>query len=50
MSKPSIGQRITLAVYGKPQAVTVLAIHPFGTLDIETASGKCFRITGLSFI
>jgi hypothetical protein len=50
MSKPKVGQRITLHVYGKPQAVTVLAVHPFGTIDIETDSGKCFRITGLSFI
>ena len=50
MNKPSVGQRITLHIYGKPQAVTVLAVHPFGTLDIETDSGKCFRITGLSFI
>jgi hypothetical protein len=48
--KPTIGQKIEMHVYGKLQTVTVLAVHPFGTIDIETATGACFRITGLSFI
>jgi hypothetical protein len=50
MQKPTIGQKIQMPVYGKLQTVTVLAVHPFGTIDIETESGACFRITGLSFI
>jgi hypothetical protein len=50
MQKPTIGQKIEIPVYGKLQTVTVLAVHPFGTIDIETATGACFRITGLSFI
>jgi hypothetical protein len=50
MEKPTIGQKIKMPVYGKLQTVTVLAVHPFGTIDIETESGACFRITGLSFI
>jgi hypothetical protein len=50
MKKPIIGQKIKLSVYGALQTVTVLAVHPFGTIDIETATGACFRITGLSFI
>jgi hypothetical protein len=49
MQKPTIGQKIEMSVYGKLQIVTVLAVHPFGTIDIETESGACFRITGLSF-
>ena len=50
MKKPIIGQKIEMPVYGKLQIVTVLAVHPFGTIDIETVTGACFRITGLSFI
>jgi hypothetical protein len=50
MQKPTIGQKIKMPVYGKLQTVTVLAVHLFGTIDIETESGACFRITGLSFI
>jgi hypothetical protein len=49
MQKPTIGQKIQMPVYGKLQTVIVLAVHPFGTIDIETESGACFRITGLSF-
>jgi hypothetical protein len=50
MTKPIVGQKIKLSVYGKLQIVTVLAVHKFGTIDVETESGACFRITGLSFI
>lgn len=50
MSKPIVGQKIKMSVFGKLQTVTVLAVHKFGTIDIETATGACFRVTGLSFI
>lgn len=50
MNKPIVGQKIQIAIYSKLQTVTVLAVHKFGTIDVETASGNCFRITGLSFI
>lgn len=50
MQKPIVGQKIQMPVYGKIRVVTVLAVHPFGTIDVETESGACFRITGLSFI
>lgn len=50
MQKPVIGQKIQVSIYSKLQTVTVIAVHKFGTIDIETASGNCFRITGLSFI
>jgi hypothetical protein len=47
--KPTVGQTIQVAIYGKIQTVTVLAVHPFGTVDVETSTGKCFRLSGLSF-
>ena len=50
MSKPIVGQKIKMSVFGKSQTVTVLAVYKFGTMDIETESGACFRVTGLSFI
>jgi hypothetical protein len=45
----TVGQTIQVAIYGKIQSVTVFAVHPFGTVDVETFTGKCFRLTGLSF-
>jgi Lon protease-like protein len=50
MQKPTLGQKIEMSVYGKLQTVTVLAVYKFGTMDIETETGACFRVTGLSFI
>ena len=50
MQKPIVGQKIKLSVYGTLQTVTVLAVHKFGTIDVETESGACYRVTGLSFI
>ena len=49
-SKPIAGQKIKIDIFGRLQTVTVLAVYKFGTMDIETESGACFRITGLSFI
>lgn len=50
MQKPIVGQKIQIALYSKLQTVTVLAVHKFGTIDVETESGACYRVTGLSFI
>jgi hypothetical protein len=50
MQKPTVGQKINVHVYGRLQTVTVLAVHKFGTVDVETESGACFRVSGLSFI
>lgn len=36
-----------LSIYGKVQPVKILAVYPFGTVDVETKTGRCFRITGL---
>jgi hypothetical protein len=50
MIKPTVGQKIKIHVYGRLQTVTVLAVHKFGTIDVETESGACYRVSGLSFI
>ena len=50
LKTPQVGQVKTMHIFGKIQAVTILAVHPMGTLDIETESGKCFRVSGFSFI
>jgi hypothetical protein len=50
MRKPIAGETRTMHIFGKVQRVTILAVHQFGTVDIETESGKCFRISGLSFL
>jgi hypothetical protein len=43
-----INDIIKLPVYGKLVSVRVIAIHAFGTIDVQRADGSCFRITGLS--
>jgi len=50
MTKPTVGQKIKINVYGRLQTVTVLAVHKFGTIDVETEAGACYRVSGLSFI
>jgi hypothetical protein len=45
-----LAKKSNCPVYGALQTVTVLAVHKFGTIDVETESGACFRVTGLSFI
>lgn len=50
MKKPVEGSDIKLHVLGKVQTVQVLKVHPFGTLDIMTAAGNCYRVSGLSFL
>ena len=50
MKTPQVGQVKTMHIFGKVQQVTILAVHSFGTMDIELSSGKCFRVTGLAFL
>jgi hypothetical protein len=47
---PKAGDVKTMHIFGKIQTVTILAVHAFGTMDIELSSGHCFRVSGLSFI
>jgi hypothetical protein len=50
LKTPTPGQVKTMHIFGKVQQVTILAVHKFGTMDIELESGKCFRVSGLSFL
>jgi len=42
-----IGQPTTVQLFGRMVTGKIIAVHPFGTVDIETSSG-CYRISGLS--
>jgi len=50
MRKPIVGETRKLHIFGKVQQVTILAVHQFGTIDVEVESGQCYRISGLSFL
>jgi hypothetical protein len=43
----NIGQSIMVQIYGRVVAGKIIAVHPFGTVDVETPSG-CYRVSGLS--
>ena len=45
----TIGKRqfIEVEIYGKRYLAKILKVHPFGTIDVELSSGKCFRLSGL---
>jgi hypothetical protein len=44
-----IGENITTSVFGRMVTGKVIAIHPFGVVDIELPSGNCVRVSGISF-
>ena len=50
LKSPRVGQTKTMHIFGKIQQVLILAVYPAGTMDIELETGKCYRVTGLSFI
>ena len=39
---------VTVEIYGRKYVATLLAIHPHGTIDVQLADGRCFRVSGLS--
>ena len=43
----NIGQSINVSIFGREVLAKIIAVHPFGTVDVETPSG-CYRISGLS--
>lgn len=43
------GEYINVTIYGKTHRAKVLKVHAFGTVDVELPSGRCFRVSGLSF-
>lgn len=45
-TKPTVGMIINDPHLGR---CIIIAVHAFGTIDVQAASGKYYRITGLSF-
>ena len=43
----NVGQLITTQIFGRIVTGKIIAVHPFGTVDIESPAGY-FRISGLS--
>ena len=43
-----IGETIETMIYGRMVSGKIIAVHPFGTVDIKTESGNCFRVSGIS--
>jgi hypothetical protein len=50
LKTPKAGDIKTMHIFGKIQKVTILAVRPAGTLDIELTDGKCYRVSGFAFI
>jgi hypothetical protein len=42
-----IGDTVTTTIYGRTVKCKILAIYEAGTIDVECADGRCFRITGM---
>ena len=42
-----IGDYITATINGHDVCVLILAINGAGTIDVQRADGKCFRVSGL---
>lgn len=48
---PQLGDTFTTRIHSTNKEVRVIAVHPFGTMDVETLdTGDCYRITGLNYI
>ncbi len=45
--RPKVGQTIDHHILGE---CVIIAVHDFGTLDVEDNLGNCYRVTGLDFI
>ena len=43
-----IGQYIHISLYGRLERVRILAAHRAGTIDVQRADGKCFRVSGVT--
>ena len=50
IKKPVAGTQREMLIRGKIMLVKILAVHDFGTFDIEIPSGDRFRLTGYSFL
>lgn len=48
-NQPRLGQ-IVKGEHVRGQDCRIIAIHPLGTIDVETLDGsRCYRISGLAF-
>lgn len=45
-TRPVVGQTIPF----RNGTATITKVHPFGTVDVVTADGNHYRVTGLAFI
>jgi hypothetical protein len=41
-----IGQKITVLIRGRNMSAVIVAVHPLGTIDVQTRDGY-FRVSGL---
>jgi hypothetical protein len=41
------GREIQTSIYGRMVTGKIIAVHSFGTIDIELPSGNCFRVSGI---
>lgn len=46
MRNPNVGDWCT--VYGV--RCVIIAVRPFGTIDVEAPDGRCWRVSGLAFL
>lgn len=44
-NRPVVGELMTV----RGHIGTIIKVYPFGTVDVELADGRCYRVTGLSF-
>ena len=41
------GQYVYVSIYGRMQRVLILAVRHGGTIDVQTSTGHCYRVSGL---
>ena len=47
LPEPNIMQ-IIVTIYGRDYPARILRSHPAGTVDVQLADGRCFRVSGLA--
>lgn len=43
-----IGETIETLIFGRMVAGKIIAVHPFGTVDLELPNGNCVRVSGIA--
>lgn len=44
---PQVGQLVTGYYFGPAR---IIAVREFGTIDVQAADGRCFRVSGLPLV